>query len=77
MWALLITFVILLIVIIVSGRILNLVNLSNSFCKGDHHITEAHTWAAWTVGLSSAAAAIALIILILAAAKAGGAIEFE
>lgn len=56
-----ISFIIFLIIVIISGRILNKINESN--CT-DPNIKDAHKWAAWTVGLSATAAGISLIIFI-------------
>lgn len=59
---LIIGFIIFLAIVIISGRILNEINLSG--CKSDSHIKIAHTWTAWVVGISSTAAGILLILFI-------------
>lgn len=58
-----IAFIIFLVIIIISGRILDDINKSS--CGADPRIANAHKWAAWVVGLASAAAAITLIIFIV------------
>jgi ABC-type cobalamin transport system permease subunit len=59
--SLFIAFVIFLVVVIISGRILNELNLTTSSCKSDNHIKDAHKWAAWAVGISSTGAGLCLI----------------
>jgi len=54
-------FIVFLIIVIVSGRILNEINLSKS---SDSHIKIAHRWAAWSVGISATAAGLSLIAFI-------------
>ncbi|XWV25471.1 putative ORFan [Tupanvirus deep ocean] len=60
---LIIGFVIFLVIVIISGRILNEINLSS--CTSDSHIKIAHSWAAWVVGISSTVAGILLILFIV------------
>ena len=61
--ALIIVFVISLVIIIIAGRILNMINLST--CKKDPKIISAHKWAAWTVGIFSAIATLALAVFVI------------
>jgi uncharacterized BrkB/YihY/UPF0761 family membrane protein len=56
-------FILFLIVLIISGRILNEINKSS--CKSDSNIKDAHKWAAWTVGISVVGVFITLVVLIL------------
>ncbi len=60
---LIIAFIIFLVFIIISGRILNELNLSKS--KKDANIESAHKWAAWSVGIFSTFAALSLIGFIV------------
>lgn len=55
---LIIAFITFLIFIIISGRILNELNLSKS--KTDSNIKSAHKWAAWSVGIFSTLAVLSL-----------------
>lgn len=58
-------FIVLLVLIIVSGRILNMINRSKETCKtDDEYIKIARKWSIWSVGLSSAAAFVSLCIFI-------------
>ena len=56
------SFIIFLIIVIVSGRILNEINLSK--CNTDKNIKIAHKWATWAVGISAAMAGLSLIAFI-------------
>jgi hypothetical protein len=58
---LIISFIVFLVMVIISGRILNEINKSS--CT-DPNIKTAHKWTAWAVGISSAAAGISLIAFI-------------
>lgn len=61
-----IAFIIFLALVILTGRILYDINQSSTNCKNsDPHIQNAHAWAAWGVGISSAGAGLALIGFIL------------
>lgn len=62
---LIIAFILFLAIVIVSGRILNEINLTSSSCRSDSHIQSAHKWAAWTVGISATGAGLALLALIV------------
>ena len=55
--------IIFLVLIIFSGRILNLINKSN--CKSDADITSAHKWTAWAVGISTIGLIVSLGLLII------------
>ena len=52
-------FIVFLIIVIVSGRILNKIN--DSSCKSNSDIKVAHRWAAWAVGISATAAGLSLL----------------
>ena len=58
-----ISMIIFLILVIFSGRILNLINKS-SCKKTDTNIEGAHKWAAWAVGISTLGLIISLGLLI-------------
>ena len=60
--SLVVAFIFSLAVVILTGRILDDINKSGS--KSDARIQNAHKWAAWAVGISSAAAGISLIGVI-------------
>ena len=66
-----IAFIIFLILVIISGRILYDINKSS--CKNtDAHLQDAHSWTAWTVGLASFGAGLTLIgIILIILANAG------
>ena len=57
-----IAFIIFLVLVIVSGRILDGINKSS--CTNDPHIQNSKKWSAWSVGLASTAAALTLIAFI-------------
>ena len=57
-----IMFAIFLTILIISGRILNEINLSK--CSSDPNIAIAHKWAAWTVGISATGTGITFIAFI-------------
>lgn len=58
---LIVTLIILILIIIITGRILNEINLSKD--KSDSNIQSAHKWAAWSVGLSSTFAVLTLVFV--------------
>ena len=60
-----IAFILFLVVVIITGKILNEINLSSSACKAEPHIAVAHRWSAWAVGISATGATLALIAFIL------------
>ncbi len=57
--ALIITFVIALVFVIICGRILNQINLSSA--GNDKNIQSAKRWAGWSVGIFSTVAALSLL----------------
>lgn len=57
---LIIAFAVLILIIIITGRILNEINSSKS--KTDPKIKAAREWAVWSVGLGTTFAGITLII---------------
>jgi len=61
---LVITFIIFLVVLILSGRILNLINLSSSACRSNSDIKTAHKWAAWAVGITSVGTGLTFLGII-------------
>lgn len=60
---LVITFVIFLVLLIVSGRILNEINLSK--CSNDPNIKIAHKWTSWAVGISTTGVLVTIVLFIL------------
>jgi heme/copper-type cytochrome/quinol oxidase subunit 2 len=64
-----IALIIFLVILIITARILDMINKSSTSSKTDPHIKEAHKWAAWSVGISAAGIAIIIIIFIFDAVK--------
>lgn len=60
--SILFAFIIFLILVVIGGRILNMIN--NTTCS-DKYIKTAHTWSSWMVGISSAGALITLALFVL------------
>lgn len=76
LFQLIIALIIFLVLVIVSGRILNEINKSSCHTS-DANIQIAHKWAAWAVGISSVAAGlvvIGIILIIVAKVETGGAV---
>ena len=61
-FSLIISAIIFLILVIFSGRILNLINKSS--CKPDANMQSAHKWAAWAVGISTMGLIVSIGLLI-------------
>jgi hypothetical protein len=61
---LVISFIVSLTIVIISGRILDDINKSGQKTSNTY-IANAHKWAAWTVGISSALTGLTLIAFIL------------
>ena len=55
--------IIFLILIIFSGRILNLINKAGY--KSNSNLEDAHKWAAWAVGISTTGLIVALIVIVM------------
>lgn len=60
-----IAFILFLVITIVTGHILNKINLASAACKAEPHIAVAHKWSAWAVAISSTGMALSLIVFIL------------
>ena len=76
LFQLIIAFIIFLVLVIISGRILNEINKSKCHTS-DANIQIAHKWAAWAVGISTAGLALVLIgiiLIIVAKVETGGAV---
>jgi Mn2+/Fe2+ NRAMP family transporter len=62
---LLLAFVLLLIILIASGRTLSKLNGTSDDCKKNEEIQSAHKWMVWTVALSSTFIGIVVVLAVV------------
>jgi hypothetical protein len=58
-----IALIIFIVLLIVAGRILNLINNSKCHTSNDPDIQTAHKWAAWSVGITTLGMIVCLVFL--------------